>query len=161
MTLIEKTSIAVTWLAISIIGATFVFWHWSAQGQSERAAANAGLFVAIITGVFTVGTLYYAGQHIDCEKPRAANSYFAALKTSLIQQGILLTLSALALDLGQALHICVVAVAGYWPMVVIIVLRRPYSPKPSDLRAIRYGFLVVYALVAILGSIVWRRLGRF
>src|SRR5947209_18744624 len=60
MTLIEKTSIAVAWLAISIGGATFVFWHWSARGQSETAAAFAGYFVAIMTGVFAVGTLSYA-----------------------------------------------------------------------------------------------------
>jgi hypothetical protein len=161
MTLVEKSTIAVTWLAISIAGGAIVFWHWSAQGRAETAAVSAGLFIAIMTGVFAVGTLYYAGQHVDREKAPLADSYLAALKTSLIQQGIFLTLSALVLDTGQALHICVVAVAGYWPMVAIIVLRRRYSPKPSDLLVIRYGFLVVYALVAVLGPIVWRRIGRW
>lgn len=161
MTFIEKTSVAVAWLAISIGGATFVFCHWSAQGHSGTAAASAGLFIAIMTGVFTAGTLYYARQHVDRQKAPPADSYAAALKTSLIQQGIFLTLSALVLDTGQALHICVVAVAGYWPMVAIIVLRRRYSPTPSDLLVIRYGFFVVYALAAVLGSIYWRRLGRF
>jgi hypothetical protein len=77
------------------------------------------------------------------------------------QQVICAIVSGLALDTGQARHLCLVAIAGYWPLVLIILIRRPKSPKPTDLNAIRYGFPIVYLLVLVLGPIVWSRVGRW
>ncbi len=163
MTVIEKLLMLFVWLALMAGGVPFILRHWLARGEIEHGSIAAGLFIAIMTALCAVGGLAYASQDpaISRGPSSVSDSYLATLKTSAIWQLVLLTLGALMLDGGGALHLVVVGLAGYWPIVLIIVLRRPANPTKFDLLVIRHGFPFVYLAIAIVGAAVWTFMGRF
>ena len=164
MTAKEKLPLLFVWLALMAGSVPFILRYWSEAGDLERGSIAAGLFVAIMTALCAVGGLAYASQRADANggpDPPSDIRYAAALKTSLIWQFVTLSLSALILDMGQARHIAVVAIAAYWPMVLLIALRRPNAPTMSDLLAIRYGYLFVWMAVATAGPLIWKRMGHW
>ncbi len=112
-----------------------------------------------MSAVCTAGTLAYASQTVERDELPAFDKYWPALKPTLIQQAIILTLTGLMLDGGGSFHVAMAGAAGFWPMVLIIVVRRPDSPRKSDLFAIRYGFPIVWLGMGVVGGIVWSRIG--
>jgi hypothetical protein len=59
--------------------------------------------------------------------------YTAALKSALIQQGIVLFIAASILDGGDIFAICVNAFIGFWVGVYLVRRRRPQTPTKLDL----------------------------
>jgi hypothetical protein len=77
---------------------------------------------------------------------------------ALLQQGICLILSALALDMGEAWHATTIALLAYWMSVGLIVARRWDSPTRGDLVFIRWAFLAIWFFALIVGPMVWSRM---
>jgi hypothetical protein len=107
--------------------------------------------------------LIYAGRskEVSGGADPPSDRYVAGLKTSLIWQLVLLTWCELLLDGGRAAHVAVVAVAAYWPMVFLIVLRRVNAPTKIDLLAIAHGYPFVLMAVGVFGPVIWSRMGHF
>jgi hypothetical protein len=147
------------------VGASFFLslGHDLASDHNEKASTTAGLFVALMTAVWTIGTLIYAGRckEVSGGADPPSDRYVAALKTSLIWQLVLLTWCELLLDGGRAAHIALVALAGYWPMVFLIVLRRVQAPTKIDLFTIAHGYAFVLMAVGVFGPVIWSRMGHF
>lgn len=86
--------------------------------------------------------------------------YGRALKTSLIQQLVIVVPSVLMLDGGLMGHIAILALLAYWMSLPMILCRRPADPTPGDLSFVRYGFLATEAAVYFVGQAVWQQMGR-
>ena len=69
-------------------------------------------------------------------------------------------LAALMLDGGLTLNAAVIAVVAYWLAFGIVLFRRASSPTRLDMLLVRYGFLLVFAFVVMIGPFVWAALGR-
>jgi hypothetical protein len=79
-----------------------------------------------------------------------AAEYVAALRFGVVQQLVLLGLSALMLDGGRTLRLCAIAAVAYWAAALLIIARRPAAPTRADRTFLRYGYLVLPVVAGIL-----------
>jgi hypothetical protein len=82
-------------------------------------------------------------------------SYRSSIWTSLKIQLVVAIPSALLTDttFGKLFGISLLA---FWPVAVLIIARRPLSPSAVDLRFLRFGFLGIFIIIAvILGPLIW------
>ena len=74
-----------------------------------------------------------------------------AIAFAIGQQAIVLVLSALALDGGFLLRVCVIAAVVSWFATALIMLRRPRQPTDVDLVIVKYGFWPAMLTVLVIG----------
>ena len=63
-------------------------------------------------------------------------------------------LSAMLLDGGNALALCLSTFVAFWVGVTLLVLRHPRNPSDIDLWCIRYGFLPLFLVSFVIGDIL-------
>lgn len=165
MTKVEKLLVLLVWLALTAGGAWFFLnqGHAAKSSDSDRAVITAGAFIALMTAACIVGVLAYASRHREVSggSDPPGDRILGAIKTSLIWQFGLGVPCVLMLDGGGSAHIAIVAVAAYWPIVFLIVLRRVHAPTRFDLVVIRHGYPFVWLAVAAFGPVIWARMGHF
>jgi hypothetical protein len=88
-----------------------------------------------------------------------APAYQRAKTFALVQQAIVLFLSALILDGGDVFHTCLGALAAFWIGAAIIGVRRPQTPTRLDLALIRFGYIPLCILAYLSTQFVWRLRG--
>jgi hypothetical protein len=71
-----------------------------------------------------------------------------------VAQGIVLLVGSMILDGGFFLFTSLVAAAGYWVALIMIVARHPASPGRADLIWARAGFVIALALGFAIGPLV-------
>jgi hypothetical protein len=74
--------------------------------------------------------------------------------TLFTQQFPAAILGLLMLDGGRSARVCGVAMLSFWLAAALIVARRPATPEKADLIVLRWGFLPLLALVALLARLV-------
>ncbi len=134
-------------------------WGWLLYGcwrtiGFPRAVGSFAVFVVFMAGVHVAGYHLWRRQFLqdqgEGEGPPAsliAPAYRPAIKTALLQQGIVLILAALVLDGGLTLYAAVIALVAYWLGFGILVFRRASCPSRGDLLFVRYGFLLIFVCV--------------
>ncbi len=134
-------------------------WGWLLYGcwrtiGFPRAVGSFAVFVIFMAAVHVVGYRLWRRQFLqdrgEGQGPPAsplAPAYRPAIKTALLQQGIVLILAALVLDMGETFHAAVIAVVAYWLAFVVVVFRRASCPTRGDLLFVRYGFLLIFVSV--------------
>jgi hypothetical protein len=80
--------------------------------------------------------------------------YREAVHFTLLQQVPFAVLCLLQLDGGRMARVCGVAMLGLWAAAGLIMARRPTSPQPGDLTFVRWGFLPLFALAALLAQLI-------
>jgi hypothetical protein len=165
MSTLEKLAMLFVWLALTASGAWFFLTQTLAGATSHREspAIKAGIFIALVAVVCTIGVLAFASRdkEVSGGPDPPADRIFAAIKTSLLWHLGLALPCLLMLDGGGSAHIAVVALAAYWPMVFLLVLRRVQAPTKLDLIAIRHGYPFVWLAIAGFGPLIWARMGHF
>src|SRR5215467_3298335 len=78
-----------------------------------------------------------------------------AVNCALVQQAIIIFLSALILDGGVIAQICMYALAGYWGGAILLVFRRGAALSHSDLALIRWGYIPVCVISFLLTYWIW------
>ncbi len=127
MSTLERLTLFFVWLALTASGAwLFLNAADAAKSTGNDASDRAGAFVAFMTAVCTIAALAYASKNKEVSggSDPPADRILAAIKTSLIWHLGLGLPCVLMLDGGRSAHVAIVAVAAYWPMVFLIVLRR-------------------------------------
>jgi hypothetical protein len=152
--------LTVSYILIGGLGSAGLYWAVrDMPGCSIRFAFGRALVFAVtMLFVHVVGYLLWKRQ-FSADRGGGHGLGLAAygrpIKTALLQQGIFLILAALALDMGETWHTTLVAVLAYWMSAGVIVARRPDSPTRTDLFFIRWGFLVIWLIVVIVGPMAW------
>lgn len=72
---------------------------------------------------------------------------------------ILLVLSFMVMDYGEAFFASFYATVAFWTGVILIVLRRPQTPTPTDIRFIRFGSLLAVVIAQLLSPWIWHLRG--
>ncbi len=161
-------------LALTIsFGINVAFWGSLIYmlGKSDSpymVVGRSAVFVAFMAGVHFIGYRLWRQQFVptqgssnDSPSRSLSPSIWPNTKAALLQQGIVLILALLMLDMGLTLSVAVTAILGYWLAFGIIVLRRLPSPTPNDMFLIRCGFpLIFFSAMAAL-PFVGRALGRW
>lgn len=80
--------------------------------------------------------------------------YREAIFFTLRQQVPCALLCLLMLDGGHMARVCGIAMLGFWSAAAMFMARRPQSPSPHDLRFLRWGFLPLFAVTALLVQVV-------
>jgi hypothetical protein len=95
-------------------------------------------------------------MNVTSTKPIVSADYRRPVKFALAFQLPICLLSLLMLDSGVFAKTCGYAMLATWLGVGLIWLRRPFSPKSSDLFFIRYGFFLVFAMALIFADLkIW------
>ncbi len=164
--LIALLALTVSFCTISALGGLLVYSVWKGAG-SRMVVGRYAVFVVFMAEVHLVGYRLWRRQFAqvrgECQGPPSgviASAYRPAIKTALLQQGIVFILAALMLDGGLTLNAAVIAVVAYWLAFGIVLFRRASSPTRLDMLLVRYGFLLVFAFVVMIGPFVWAALGR-
>jgi hypothetical protein len=76
--------------------------------------------------------------------------YREAIRFSLIQQLPWSLICALILDGGRMARICAISLIAYWTLALVMMSRRPFTPDSRDMAFLRWGFLPLFAVAAIL-----------
>lgn len=91
---------------------------------------------------------------------KTASSFGAALKFSGMQQGAIVPLASLILDGGVVFLVCLYASAAYWIGVSLLWRRRRHSAYTKlDLFLIRWGFLSLIPISALMARYIWHLKG--
>lgn len=163
----DRIVITRSFLATSVLGCLFLLTYWSNRGELERGMVRSLAFVGIMGGVHSVGYRAYryqglhkglgeGGSATEAESvadplgrlsDRLASAYRKGFQLALVEQMLVLGLSALVLDGGRLFRVCGIATLVYWTVAMLIVGRRPASPTSFDLVLIRYGSLLLPLLV--------------
>jgi hypothetical protein len=85
-----------------------------------------------------------------------AASYWRPLLNGLILQLVVLVSSGLLLDGGVTFQINMMAWAGFWGGVFVVLCRRPGSPTRFDLWFLRWGYLPLTLAAQYLARWVWQ-----
>ena len=80
-----------------------------------------------------------------------APEYSRAMSTAWKIQAALALLTALVLDGGQLFRLFLIALFCQWAVVWFITFRRPLNPTRLGLAMIRYGIILVLAIVSTIG----------
>ena len=76
-----------------------------------------------------------------------------------IQIGLLLFCCTCGSPPREFVHGCSLASAGFWSVVIIILIRRPRSPTPGDLTFVRWALLPI-GIVGTVGALsYWTWIG--
>jgi hypothetical protein len=51
-------------------------------------------------------------------------------------------------------RICAISLIAYWTLALVMMSRRPLTPSSSDMTFLRWGFLPLFAVTAILASFI-------
>ncbi len=142
---------------------SLLYWHWKSDSV-QMAVGRCAVFVAVMAGVHFIGYRLWQRQCVQDqgdsnESPSSPISpaYWPPIKTALLQHGVILFL---ALGGQPTAHVALIAVLAYWLAFGVIVARRPSSPTQGDIRLIRYGFLLIFVVVFVVGPSFWEALGR-
>jgi hypothetical protein len=157
-------AVAAVGLIIGVAGAASIFTFWSSHEQRETGIVRAAIFSVVMAAVSAAGYLLYINQSNPKETLSQVigwAAYRPALRTAIIVDCIFLTLGALMLDMGQALHICTVAAIAHWATILVIICGRPKTPTKIDLTIIRWGYIPIMLVVATIGPLIWAPLGRW
>ena len=145
---VAMLALTVSFCVISTLWGLLLYWCWGGFSV-YMAVGRCVVFVVFMAWVHLIGYRLWQGQfaqdkgHGNESALRPISSaYRPAVKTALLQQGIVLVLAALMLDGGLTFNVAVIAVLGYWLGFGVIVVRRPSSPTWGDILLIRYGFLL-------------------
>ena len=79
--------------------------------------------------------------------------YREAVFFTLRQQVPCALLCLLTLDGGRMAKVCGIAMLGFWSAAALVMARRPRSPGAHDLTALRWGFLPLFVLTALLAHL--------
>jgi hypothetical protein len=79
-----------------------------------------------------------------------ADRYRPAMFIAVGIQCVCGLLSAMLLDGGNAAALCLATLIGFWVGVLILVMRHPRNPSPTDLWVVRYGFLPLFGVAFVL-----------
>lgn len=90
----------------------------------------------------------------------AATPLPGAIQLSLLQQVIIVILGLLNLDGGNLLRTCLYAIAAYWIGFLLIWFRRGAAVTKTDIRLIRWGFLVLCVASFFVTGTVWHLRGH-
>lgn len=74
-------------------------------------------------------------------------AYNRSFLVAIAMQLMLLVLGLLATDCGEWTRAVLLAAVAFWPVTLILVIRRPTSPTQLDLMFIRYGYPVIFAVL--------------
>lgn len=85
-------------------------------------------------------------KHIVSEDYRQPITFALAIQIPIC------IVSLLTLDHGVLSKICGCAMLGFWLGVSLILTRRPFTPQPSDVSYIRYGFVAIFLAAILLGE---------
>jgi hypothetical protein len=83
--------------------------------------------------------------------PQLPAKHRKALGYNVVGQGLAILLGAITLDGGVQGASTLIACIGYWTAVVIILVRRHSKMTSNDLIFFRFGFLVIWVVVLIVG----------
>jgi hypothetical protein len=83
-----------------------------------------------------------------------SDSYREAVYFTLRQQVPWALLCSLLLDGGRMAKVCAIAMLGFWLAATFFMVRRPQSPTAHDLTFLRWGFLPLFAVTALLAQII-------
>lgn len=150
----------------STLGGTILYHGWVNVGV-YMAVGRCAVFVAFMAGVHLIGCRLWQQQRVRHQRDNNKSltrpispAYWPPVQTALLQQGIIVVLTALTMDGGLIFHVTVIAVLAYWLAFGVILARRPSAPTQGDLFLIRYGFLLLFVIVFIVGPIAWKAMGR-
>jgi hypothetical protein len=149
---------------LSVLGVWLIWMGWRnvSVGVVNTAGERCAVYVTLIAGVHLIGyCLWWRQQQGERQKSPVAAVYGPAIRTALLQQGIVLILTALLLDGGQTFSSAVIALVAHWLTVIILVCRRPSSPTEGDVLLVRYGFLLFFFIVLVAGEPEWAALRRY
>jgi hypothetical protein len=76
--------------------------------------------------------------------------YRNAVYVTLSQQVPCALVCLLLLDGGRMAKVCGVAMLGFWAAAALVMARRVNAPAPWDLAFLRWGFLPLLAITALL-----------
>jgi hypothetical protein len=131
------------------------------------AVGRCAVFVVFMAGVHVIGYRLWRGQFVPDQGERngppsgpIAPAYKPAVKSALIQQGIVFILAGLILDGGLTFNAAVIAVVAYWLAFGLLIFRRANLPTRGDILWVRYGFLLILLIVLSVGPYVLEALGR-
>jgi len=146
---------------------SLIYCFWKSVSL-YMAVGRCAVFVTFMAGVHFIGYRLWQRQFVQNrgdsnESPSRpiSSAYWPAIKTALLQQGIVLVLALLILDMGATMCAAQTAVAAYWVAFGIVVVRRPSLPTRGDMFLIRYGFLLMFLFALAALPFVARALGRW
>ena len=85
----------------------------------------------------------------------ASSPYREALKSALVQQGIVLFIAAGILDGGDILATCLIAFIGFWVGFHLVRHHRPQTPTKLDLIIVHGSYIPLCILVLFLVHCFW------
>lgn len=89
----------------------------------------------------------------------APSPYREAVKSALVQQGIVLFIAAGFLDGGDIFDICLIAFVGFWVGVYLIRRHRPQTSTKLDLIIVQVSYIPLCILAIFLVDCFWRLRG--
>lgn len=92
-------------------------------------------------------------------EPRPASQLADSVKFALVQQGIVLVLTAMILDGGEFGLKCLFGLIAFWVVTIWICLSRKGNLTRIDMAIIRGGSLVACALSYLVTTWIWRMRG--
>ncbi|MBN2476745.1 MAG: hypothetical protein JXB62_19195 [Pirellulales bacterium] len=95
-----------------------------------------------------------AGDRFDRTPAERAGGYRPAICWAVVQQAVILGFTGLLLDGGATFRLFLLPAIGFWPIVLMFVLRRPESPTRTDLDFVKLGYWLIAAplvFVRVLG----------
>jgi hypothetical protein len=164
-----RIAIAVSFVAISLLGAGFIYSYWASESVAG-AAGRSILFVVIMASVHIAGYLLYVEQTIPLRSETVsppvrasfefAPQYWPAIKDAIILQLVFGFFTALMLDGGRSFEFFKVAFVGHWIGILMIVGRRPISPTKVDILFIRWGLLLLLLTMGVIAPFIWSMIGE-
>jgi hypothetical protein len=74
-------------------------------------------------------------------------AYNRSLLVAITVQLMLLVLGLLATDCGEWTRAVLLAAVAFWPVTLMLAIRRPTSPTRPDLMFVRYGYPVIFGVL--------------
>ncbi len=176
----DKYVLMASFVVISLVGGSGIYWFWLGHGIPLAAVTRTGCFVALMAvlhwGAFRCyhcqpARLSASGSSTPSSAASALNTsesslfsplaseYGPAMKRAVKQYVIILILGALMLDGGQFARACCVGILGHCLAMTLIAVRRPLTPTMIDLAVLRWGFLPLTPLIDNLAPVFQRWLG--
>ena len=81
--------------------------------------------------------------------------YARPLKFAVVEQVLLMVLSAFVMDTGEFANITVHAIIAYWALALIMLLRRPLAPTSADLIVLKWGTFLFFGISFFLTPFIW------
>ena len=157
----ERTAISASWMVYSILGCPFAFSFWISRGQFATCMSRAAAFLGLMILVHFVGYTFYENQATIRDRLHVGVSrqFGTAANSALLQNFLVILLSALVLDFGVIARACLIALAAFWIGVGIVVFRRPLAPTATDLAFVRFGYPPMTFVTVVASHVAWRAMG--